>query len=235
MNAKDAMRREYPYTTELHAHTLPISSCSEFTAPELIALYREIGVDSVVLTNHLTQALLQNQDEKQAAEQYVACYRELEREAKKAGMNAIFGIELRFWVNWNDYLIYGVTPEETEEICTYIFRDIQAFYEGYKNQRNLIFQAHPFRDGMTPVDPRWLDGIEVFNMHPGHNSRVALAAAHARKHWMLICGGTDFHHPGHQGSCLMRTRERMEDSFQVARTLREKDFLLDIGRSLIMP
>jgi hypothetical protein len=52
---------------------------------------------------------------------------------------------------------------------------------------------------------------------------------------MLLSGGTDFHHPGHEGVCLMRTRQKIETPEDLVKILREKDFLLDIGGCIILP
>lgn len=34
----------------------------------------------------------------------------------------------------------------------------------------LFYQAHPFRNSMKITNPELLDGIEVYNGHPGHDS-----------------------------------------------------------------
>ena len=49
----------------------------------------------------------------------------------------------------------------------------------YKNEKNVILQAHPFRDGMVLANPVSIDGIEVFNFHINHNSRIGIAAQYA--------------------------------------------------------
>ena len=42
---------------------------------------------------------------------------------------------------------------------------------------SLLIQAHPRRDKMETVDPSLLDEVEIFNMHPNHNSRNGLTSA----------------------------------------------------------
>ena len=76
---------------------------------------------------------------------------------------------------------------------------VEEFSKKYRNDKRLLIQAHPFRNGMTEVPPEYLDGIETFNMHPNHNSRVAVAAKYAKKHHLIQTVGTDYHHPGHEG------------------------------------
>ena len=55
-----------------------------------------------------------------------------------------------------------------------------------------MFQAHPFRNG-TAVEPDLLDGIEVQNGNPRHDSRNDLAEAYAATHGLLAVGGSDAH------------------------------------------
>ena len=61
----------------------------------------------------------------------------------------------------------------------------------------LTIQAHPFRNGMTVTDPRRVDGIEVFNGHPGHNSRNDVAELWAKQAGVIMTSGTDHHNPDH--------------------------------------
>ena len=49
---------EYRYRIELHAHSNPLSSCSEVTAPQLVDLYKSLGFDALVLTNHFLEGYL---------------------------------------------------------------------------------------------------------------------------------------------------------------------------------
>ena len=232
---KEQLLAKYPYKTELHAHTQPASGCSEFYAEGLVERYRAIGVDTVVLTNHYTYDGNCQKTREQSVADYLSCYHDFVRAAEAAGIRAAFGMEIRFIGNCNDYLLYGISEEDVGRAYDMLDQDIDRFYAAFKTKDNLIFQAHPFRNGITLADPGSLDGVESFNMHPGHNSRVGIAAAYAREHGLLVCGGTDFHHAGHEGVCLMRTSRLMTSSADVADVLRRRDFILDIGGSLVFP
>ena len=159
--------------------------------------------------------------------------------AKKAaegtGMNVVLGVEIRFTENANDYLVYGVSFGDIEKMIRLIPYGITEFYKEIKTRENIILQAHPFRNGMTLAPLDSIDGIETFNMHPGHNSRVAVACRYAAEHSLLVSGGTDYHPPGHHAMCLMRTNERVDDSYDIARILKTKDFLFDLSGALVIP
>lgn len=237
MSLKEALLKEYRYKTELHAHALPVSKCSEFLPKALAETYRAVGVDSLVLTNHLTPAHVDAESEEAFIKSYTDCYLEVKKYARELGFTVIFSVEIRFRQNSNDYLLYGVTEAD----IPFLYRAVKGgmgideFYRAFKRDGVVILQAHPFRNGMEHVDSASLDGIEVLNMHPGHNSRVAIAAKRAAKEGMLISGGTDFHHPGHEGCCLMRTKTRMETPQDVARVIKERDFILDLSGLIALP
>ena len=57
----------------------------------------------------------------------------------------------------------------------------------------LLFQAHPCRPGLSPRDPKFLDGIEVYNGNPRHESNNPRARAWAEEHHLLFSSGSDYH------------------------------------------
>lgn len=219
----------YQYTTELHAHTYPVSACGDFSPAEVVKIYKEVGVRSIVLTNHLTP---NNCDE--GVEYYLNDYR-LAKEAAGNEINVILGVELRFTENINDYLIYGVCEDDISSFIELIPYGIENFYKEAKNDRNVIIQAHPFRKNIVRAPIGSIDGIESFNMHPNHNGRVAVAARYARDNDLLVTAGTDFHHENHAAMCLMRSPTEMKDSYDVAEAIKSKNVVFDCSGHVIIP
>ena len=225
---------EYKYRTELHAHTSPVSSCS-FIAPEmLVDAYLDAKADGVVITNHLNPHFIHKTPENQA-EVYAADYYAAKKAAEGKPLNVIFGVEICFTENPNDYVVYGVTPDELEEMLSLIPYGIENFYKKFKKPTNVILQAHPFRSKMVLAPPDSLDGIEVFNMHPHHNSQVALAAKYAKEHNMIISGGSDYHDPDWHALCLTCTKTPLRDSYDVAEAILSKDIIFDICGNIVLP
>lgn len=214
----------YTKRIEMHAHTKPTSSCSDITPEELINTYQANGYDAVCLTNHFYE-------NNQTVEDYISAYRKTKALGEKAGLTVLLGMEIRFArENVNDYLVYGITEEDVSRAATYLTGTIEEFYCGFKNERNVILQAHPFRNNMTPVDPALLDGIEAFNLHPNHNSRIGIAGRFIRENpdRIAICG-TDFHHLGMEALCALTTSEVPENSEALATILKSGDFGMEIG------
>lgn len=232
---KEAFFAAYPYKTELHCHTLPVSGCSRIYGPEMVQLYKNLGVDTIVLTNHYYPEVTEKFTPEEGASRYLEAFHELKACAQAEGMAAIFGMEIRFAENFNDYLVYGLSESDVLPLFDYLKGDLARFHRDYKRDNNLIFQAHPFRDGMELADPKYLDGIEAFNLYPRANSRVALARAYAQEKGMQIIGGSDCHVQGHEGCCLLRTKQRIETAEQLVAVLKSRDYVFEVFGSIILP
>ena len=222
--------KDYPFTTELHAHSFPVSACGDFSAEEVVKMYAAAGVRSLVLTNHLTP---NNCGE--GAAYYLEDYRKAKEAAKDHSINVILGVELRFTENINDYLIYGVCEDDIKNFIELIPYGIDNFYKAAKTGRNVIIQAHPFRKGIELASEDSIDGIESFNMHPTHNSRVGIGARYAKLSGMLATGGSDFHHQNHHALCLMRTQNELKTSYDVADAIKSKNVVFDCSGHIIIP
>ena len=232
MNFKNILK-DYRYTTELHAHTNPASFCGDFPANEVVDFYVAAGVNTLSITNHFNSNLLiGNLNEN--INKYLSDYR-LAKECANGNINIILGIEIRFDGSNNDYLVFGIEEDELPFYAELTPYGIENFYKQVKNDRNVIIQAHPFRDGVTraPIDS--IDGIEAYNLHPNHNQRNALATQHARKNNFLVTGGSDFHHVAHHALCLMRSKTELKNSFDVADAIKSKNVVFDCSGSIIIP
>ncbi len=238
MNTMDIRKltEEYKFKIELHAHTNPASPCSDISPERLVEAYTEIGFDGIVLTNHFSDYLLKSDNPKEVSDTYLKDYYEAKEAGEKCGLKVYLGMEVRFPENCNDYLVYGIKESDIKEIFSYIHSDYISFYKAFKNDKNVILQAHPFRKEMVLQNPDYLDGIETFNAHPNHNSKVAAATRYANKHphFIKTCG-TDFHHEGHQGLGATLIKTLPEDSFEIAEILKSGDYLFNIAGSIVIP
>jgi predicted metal-dependent phosphoesterase TrpH len=153
----------------------------------------------------------------------------------KYGVNVILAVEICFYENRNDYLVYGVEENEIDKMIKLVPHGIERFYKEIKNDRNVILQAHPFRKGMVLAPLGSIDGIESFNLHSSHNSKIGMAARYARENGLLVTGGSDFHHKEHEAVIFARSKEKLCNSFDVAKLIKSKDYLFDISGSIIFP
>ena len=231
---KQQLMAEYPYKFELHAHSNPASGCSDLPPAELVERCKNAGAHGLVLTNHVV--FWNREEDKEAwCARYVQDYLDTKAAGEQMGIKVLLGFEAHFPENSNDYLIFGPDESFIPEMYEHIGTSEQEFYTACHGEDILILQAHPHRNNMEPVDPAYLDGYEVFNMHPGHNSRVAVAAQLHATHGGVITGGTDFHHRGHEGSLFTCFAEMPQDEKDLVRLLRNGDYVLMTADKIILP
>jgi predicted metal-dependent phosphoesterase TrpH len=221
----------YPYKLELHAHTSPVSECADLPPREVIRRYADAGVHGLALTNHLWPGLLPRAAN--AAEFYLRDYYSALNEGERLGVRVYLGAELRFEENANDYLVYGIDVEWISRAISYFPLGIDRYLRDFRNDDSIIIQAHPFRFGMTPIPGT--DGAEVFNMHPNHNSRNAVASLYAFKHNLIPTTGTDYHHAGHEALGLTLSKSLPADTRELAALLRSRDYLFQLGNRIMIP
>ena len=184
---------------ELHCHTSEVSHCGQARAAKVIENYICAGYSGAVITDHLSSGTFRklsdaSWDEK--VDYFMNGYKTALEAASShgGGFTVLLGAELRLEDGTdNDYLIFGMTEEFLREnpdimnIC---------FYEMAKRIHAagmLLVQAHPFREDMTIVDWRVLDGVEVYNGNSSHNSNNVIADMWADRHRLIKTSGSDYH------------------------------------------
>lgn len=228
------MFEEYKNKIELHCHTAPMSSCSDISSPELIRYYREAGYAGVVITNHFSPFAFKNKKKyNKYLDEMMEDFEFLCDLGESSGIKVYLGAELRFPESYNDYLLYGID----EEFLRGIPLDCdtpQAFVPYLRQHEDVLFiQAHPFRNGMTLCDPSLLDGIEVYNLHPHHNSRVGFAAKYAEEEGFKVSTcGSDFHHVGHAALSALLTKELPENEKALAKCIKNEQ-IYKVGNSIV--
>lgn len=234
---KEQLKSAYPYRIELHAHTKPVSPCSEIPPEDLVRRYLDQGFHGVVITNHFNLDYLLGLPKEEALEYYLSGYEQTVKAAEGTGLQILLGTEIRFNEHTNEFLIYGVDRQLLSECYDYLDKPFTTYREEVNLPNSVLVQAHPFRDRNVPREQELMDGIEVFNMHPGHNSRVAQAAKLAASTPGCIkTVGTDFHHATHEGLCALRVREMPKDSYGLAAILRAGDYVFELGGdSIVLP
>lgn len=182
----------------MHVHTAESSNCGHVPAVEVARAYAGAGYDAVVVTDHYNTpnfSALEKRDGNSLTktDRFLAGYRAVKEEGEKLGLKVFLGAELRFVAsNDNDYLVYGL-----DEKFFYDHPDLDGLrfseFLNIKPDGALVYQAHPFRNGMTVTDPKRLFGIEVFNGHEGHDSRNSIALQWAKHFGLHPLAGSDAH------------------------------------------
>lgn len=226
------------YRYEIHCHTAESSSCGRVKAERLVELYVQAGYDGVVITDHLNpdnpRKLLEADGIPNTFENQVKRLLEgyhLARAAAGERLVVLHGMELRFVNDPNDYLVYGMTEELLLRHPDVVSWGIRNFSRFAREHGLLVIQAHPFRNNMRVIDPKWVDMIEVHNGHPRHQSRNELALLWAKMHGVPGSSGSDFHEEGDEARGGVLLPKRPETIHEFIKLMKEEQPLLITGRS----
>ena len=217
------------YLFDTHIHTKEASSCSRVYAADIVRRYKELGYDGLIITDHFSASQFKHHGETydEQVQKYLSGYRAA-KEFEDENFHIILGMELRFLENDNDYLVYGFDEEFVINNDLTCYNNPEEFRPVVEANNLIIYQAHPFRIGMTVTDPELLDGVEVYNGHGDHYSRNKIANKWADLHSLRKLSGSDFH-----GNLTLEPGgvyfdEYYTDSKQVANALREGKYSLKI-------
>ena len=192
------------FLTEMHLHTSESSVCAEMSAADIVRLYHNLGYKTLIITDHMSDWYVKNTpDPKKRIDKFLLGYRAAFSEAGKIGMNVLPAMELNIKTKPNDYLLYGANEEifySNPDLPSFSEKELREFA---KINGLLIVQAHPFRGECRPASPENIDGVEVWNGHPGWFSpeQSLKAEAFADKYGLIKTAGSDFH----GGKCVAGT------------------------------
>ena len=212
---------------ELHSHTGESSLCGRLTAKELIELHKDADYDGIVITDHFNKENLNvfQGDPLEQVKQWLNGYEMAKRTGDHVGLRVFFGLEARNLVNENDYLIYGATPKLVLNYPLLYTYSLQQISEICHKEKCLLVQAHPYRLGCMPADVKFLDGVEVYNCNPRHNSQNEKAKELADKNPQLIqIAGSDVHRKEDLAGTSVVIERNVESEIQLYEALSRKEF-----------
>lgn len=192
------MDQKYKY--ELHAHTAECDLCASMSGAEMVKVYHGLGYSGIVITDHYFNlffewfaAELAGASHRKIIRRWLRGYESARNEGERLGFTVLSGAEVRFDGEINDYLVYGLEPEDFYDLPLLNRLGSVAELKDVLPSHALLVQAHPFRDGMTVRDPSLLFGIEGYNggTDPRRNQTAKTFAAHYGK---PLTSGSDVHH-----------------------------------------
>lgn len=215
------------FKTELHCHTAPVSACADITPCEVVEKMLRCGYTSVTLTNHLSRhtyhskkARYTGSEDWQEKLDYYFSGIEALREAAGDRLHVLFGVEICLDGTQTDYLVHGLDEAFYRAHPDILQLNVEALSALVHEAGGLIYQAHPFRNHIAITPPELLDGIEVKNAHPLHDSRNDIAAAWAEKFSLRGIAGSDLHHPYHDPTSGIVTDTPIETNAQLLAVLK---------------
>jgi predicted metal-dependent phosphoesterase TrpH len=218
-------RSPLSYRFDTHVHTSEVSPCAGVPAREVVRLYKEAGFDGIVVTDHYNAWTLENfgvQSWPLVCDRYLSGYEAAREEGERVGLVVLPGLEITFEsVGYADFLVFGLDPEYLYHYPSLCKLGLQRFRELTTALGCLVYQAHPFRPGIRLADPAWIDGVEVYNGNPRHQSANPLALEFAQQHRLMELSGSDFHQRQDLARGGVLLPELPKDSADFVRLLRE--------------
>ena len=219
--------------TELHFHTSESSPCGKVHEKKGLTMYQKAGYGAVVVTDHFSRSVYGKKDYRDWAmvvNQFLAGYEEAKQTGQKLGVSVYLGMELRFPHDENDFLIYGLDKEYLLARPWIYEQELNQVYEDLQKHGMVIFQAHPFREKCSRANPSHLNGIEIINGNPRHNSRNDLASSWAREHNLVGICGSDFHQVEDLNGNGVSLNSLPESERELAQRLKIGEFTIHVKR-----
>jgi hypothetical protein len=216
---------------ELHTHTRENDICVNMDAADIIKAYKGAGYDGIVITNHFFDLSLEWYKEELAGcghsgiiDYYLKGYKIAKAAGDEIGMTVLLGLELRFDGTVNDCLVYGIDEAFLYNSPLLNTLTLDSFLE-ILPEGAVVYQAHPFRDGMTITNPKKLFGIEVYNGGTGED-RNDFADLWADKYHLKKISGSDFHSIHHLARGGVIFENNIEDITGLVRELQAERYTL---------
>lgn len=220
------------FKTELHCHTSEVSRCASENAEDTVEKYLKYGYKTIVLTNHLSRGTFNTDELRDApwekkAEYFINGYYKM-KEAAGDRMNILFGAEINFPQNNNDYLLFGMTPEFLMEHPDMHMMDLAAFYNEINHpNRFIIIHAHPMRWNCQIMYPWFVDGWEIYNGHPENESHNKVSKAYSEYYPnKIMTSGSDHHDPAHFPAGGIETDFEIKTMDELMATFRSKEYTI---------
>lgn len=182
---------------ETHSHTVPVSSCSRLTPAQLVENVAAKGYQALVISDHYCPTFFQDARVGKAYQarlkEYFKGYRDAAKIGKRVGLTVLPCAELTISAGPEDFLLYGFNEEIARETGCLSFLSLEEVRKKLAPYNVLIVQAHPFRRYLRSADPALLDGVEVYNGNPRHDSQNPMALQFAQDNHLLMTAGSDVH------------------------------------------
>ena len=219
------------YRIELHCHTNHTSKCGRLTAEETARGYRDAGYSGIVVTDHYNRDTvaymnIDVNDPADVLKKFLLGYEMMKEAGEKYGLRVYRGAELRFDECVNDYILLNWKPELLGNMGGILPMSIVEFSRLARREapESFLYQAHPYREKCTPAIACYLEGIEILNTSPRHDSRDALAKEYAERHGLIGLAGSDCHRTEDIGRSGILTETLPKDEEELTALIRSGQF-----------
>jgi hypothetical protein len=225
------------YQFETHCHTAETSPCGVLTAAEVADGFKAAGYRGVFITDHFYSRFFEKRGIvqlpwEQQAEKYLAGYRAAKKRGDMIGLKVFLGMEVQPEDTPFEFLVYGLDERFIMEHGPFYQLTTSEFTALMHAHGFLVFQAHPYRFGLSPDDPAHYDGIEIVNAQPRSLSHNRRALEFAFSHNVMVVGGGDVHMEGdigRGGIMLPDSVDSVQDFIDYMKEVRSPELIVTYG------
>lgn len=186
------------YQFETHCHTAETSPCGVLSAAEVVDGMNAAGYSGTFITDHFYSRFFERADMeglswREKVGRYLSGYRAARRRGSQVGLKVLLGLEVQPEGSPFEFLVYGPDESFLMDAGPFYKLPIADIYDIMHKNGFLVFQAHPFRFGLSPENPAFYDGIEIVNAQVRHKSRNKLSLKFASEHNVMAIAGGDVH------------------------------------------
>ncbi len=212
-----------------HVHTDESSICGKIPAKEITSLYKEIGYDTIFITDHVDWRRFDEHPDmtmRDYVEKSLVGYQNAKEQGDKIGITVLWATEIMLRESFNHYLVYGIEPKDIWEREDLFDLSSKDFYDYFKSKGGYVIQAHPYRDEKCYPTPLACDAIEIFNSHPRHRNHNEEAFLSSIKYDKPQTAGSDSHQYPDVGLSGIVTKTKINSASDYINTVENKE--LDI-------
>ena len=225
------------YQFEMHCHTFETSPCGILSAAEVVDGMKEAGYMGTFITDHFYSRFFKKRgidqlEWKDQADQYLKGYRAAKKRGDEIGIKVFLGLEVQTEDSPFEFLVYGPDEQFIYDNGPFYTLSTPAFYDLMHSNGFLVFQAHPFRFGLSPENPAYFDGIEIVNAQPRNESRNKLALKFAYDNDVMVIAGSDVHmieDIGRSGIMIPEDINSPEDFIRFMKETRTPELIVTYG------
>ncbi len=222
---------------EMHCHTVETSPCGILTAAEVVDGIKAAGYGGTFITDHFYSRFFEQRGTaklswEQKAERYLTGYRAAKKRGDEIGLKVFLGLEVQPDDTPFEFLVFGPDERFIIENGPFYRLAIPRIYEMMHGNGFLVFQAHPYRYGLSPDDPANYDGIEIVNAQPRSVSYNKRALEFAFSHDIMLIAGSDVHmigDIGRGGVMLPEGIESAQDFIEYMKEVKIPELIVTFG------
>ncbi|MCQ2482863.1 MAG: PHP domain-containing protein [Clostridia bacterium] len=219
---------EEGFRLELHMHTSEASKCASMDGRTAVRMYKELGYDGIVVTNHFINGNTSVDRELPWEEQmdnFFKGYDVAYDEGQKVGLKVFCSFEFNY--NSTEFIVLGISKQWLKEHEEVMQMTPEEFIPYFQNNGGYVIQVHPYRyawyiDIARPY-AYLVDAVEVINVGNKIPESDAWASRIAEIYNKPIVAGSDCHHYGSGYGAGVVLKEIPQDENDLIRILRKNE------------